>query len=139
MPTKALRACSGRCGRLVKEGKCPDCARQHERMRGSASSRGYDSRNWRPFRRRFVQMLIEAGIQPICGAALPDGPQTQDSQCQAEGRQTWDDLHFDHEPPLTESERKIASIVCDPLRIQLLCGFPCHARKTEREKRRGAA
>ncbi len=81
-------------------------------------------------------MLLEAGIPPVCGAALPTGPQTQDSLCKAEGRVQGEDLHFDHEPPLTAEERLDPHAVCDPNRLQLLCGSRCHHAKTEREKGR---
>lgn len=78
-------------------------------------------------------MLVEAGVLPICGASLPGGPQTSDSRCQADGLQNGEDLHLDHEPPLTDAERLDARIVCDPLRIQLLCGVD-HSRKTRLEQ-----
>ena len=84
-------------------------------------------------------MLLEAGIPPVCGAALPTGPQTADSLCKAEGRSQGEDLHFDHEPPLTDEERLDPHIVCDPTRIQLLCGSRCHQAKTERERQAHAS
>lgn len=77
-------------------------------------------------------MLLEAGIPPICGARLPTGPQTQDSRCDQDGRNTMEALHFDHEPPLTDAERTQPAHVCDPNRIQLLCAS-CHSAKTDRE------
>jgi hypothetical protein len=73
MPTAPYRPCSGGCGARVSRGKCPACALRVEQRRGSASSRGYNS-FWTLFRPRFIAMLLKAGIQPICGAALPDGP-----------------------------------------------------------------
>lgn len=81
-------------------------------------------------------MLIEAGVSPVCGATLPGGPQTNDSQCQASGLLTFQsadgsDLQQDHEPRLTEAERRDPHAVCDPLRIQLLCRS-CHSAKTAR-------
>lgn len=81
-------------------------------------------------------MLLDRGIPPVCGAALPEGPKTQDSYCRRDGVLTFHRLHLDHEPPLTEAERGDVSKVCDPLRLQLLC-FVDHARKTEREKTSG--
>ena len=135
MPTAAMRPCLGNCHQVGRwpRGRCPACSRQTERAKGTASSRGYGSR-WQAFRPRFIGELIKAGVLPICGAHLPGGPQTHDSQCQAEGIQNGDDLDFDHEPPLTDEERQDVRKVCDPLRIQLLCGSRCHAAKTRRQQ-----
>lgn len=79
-------------------------------------------------------MLVEAGVDPQCGAALPGGPTSEDSQCKAAGLFTYNSgngtsLHFDHEPALRDDERSDPAAVCNPLRIQLLCG-ECHTRKT---------
>jgi len=109
--------------------------------RESASKRGYGSSPgsaWQRFRRRFVAQLLERGIPPYCGAHLPDGPSTQDSQCQADGIKNPDANIFDHAPPLTEAERAAAvagdrSAFDDPLRIQLLCAR-CHNAKSRREQ-----
>lgn len=78
-------------------------------------------------------MLVEQGIPPVCGAVLPGGPQVPDSECKAAGLMTFDDLHFDHDPPLTEAERHDPSKVCDPSRIRLLCGRE-HGQKTRNEQ-----
>lgn len=89
---------------------------------------------WRAFRLYFIGLLVAAGIAPICGAALPDGPQTSHSRCKAHGLETWrsadgSDLHLDHEPGLLPHERIDSLKVCDPKRIQLLCAA-CHTAKT---------
>ena len=133
MPSAPMRPCAGGCGRHVTRGRCPDCARAQEKRRGSASVRGYGTA-WQAFRPRYIALLVQQDILPICGAALPTGPQTQDSRCKAEGRLTFEDLHLDHEPPLTEAERQHVHIVCDPNRIQLLCGPRCHHDKTNRQR-----
>jgi hypothetical protein len=83
-------------------------------------------------------MLVAAGILPVCGAALPDGPCTEDSVCKSLGLLTYtsDDgssLHLDHEPQLQPHEREDPRAVCDPRRIQLLCQS-CHARKNDLER-----
>lgn len=86
-----------------------------------------------------MAMLVEAGVPPVCGAALPGGPRSTDSLCRSRGLLTFhnpdgSDLHLDHEPPLTDAERQDASAVCDPLRVQLLCRHD-HSAKTLRERR----
>lgn len=131
MPTAALRPCPGCRTALVPRGRCTKCAKTQDRARGTSTERGYGS-YWRRFRPQFISILVEAGITPVCGAALPTGPQTQDSQCKAEGRQTMEGLHLDHEPPLTEAERKVRAIVCRETRIQILCRA-CHSAKTSRQ------
>lgn len=118
---------------MVSSGRCTACARTREAWRGSASARGYNA-TWTRFRTIFIGMLVALGIAPICGAALPDGPKTEDSMCRSQGLHTFastdgSGLHLDHQPPLEEWERRDASKVCDPQRIQLLC-HACHARKT---------
>lgn len=138
MPTAPLRPCpqSG-CSVLTIGGPCADHARAREQRRGTAHQRGYTYRHWSTFRPRFLAMLVDAGIAPVCGAALPDGPQTQHSQCHQDGLLTFtsadgSSLHLDHEPPLRQDERTNPDAVCDPQRIQLLCAA-CHARKTASE------
>jgi hypothetical protein len=108
-----------------------------EQARGSAHERGYTAA-WTKWRPAFRQALISQGIYPSCGAALPTGPRTQDSQCKAQGllvsrSQDGTDLHFDHEPPLTDDERKDPRKVMDANRIQLLCSA-CHSVKTANER-----
>ena len=117
--------------------RCPRCTRTSERYRGTATSRGYGTA-WRVFCRTFTVNLIGLGIAPECGATLPGGPVTADSRCKAERRHTTvshdgSDLHRDHEPPLQDHERQNQAVVCDPLRIQLLCKA-CHSAKTAREQ-----
>lgn len=132
-----LRPCPvPRCPNLTTGGRCPTHAREAEQRRGTAHSRGYTFRDWQPFRRRFFAALVHAGILPVCGAALPGGPQARDSQCRDEGRLTFtsadgSSLHLDHEPELQTWERGDASKVCDLTRIVLKCAS-CHARKTAR-------
>jgi hypothetical protein len=133
MPNAPLRAC--RCGAAVR-GRCPTCTKQQDQVRGTAARRGYDQ-HWVRFRPQFIAQLVHAGMLPVCGAALPSGPQTQDSQCQQHGVLTFtsvdgSSLHLDHEPPLEEWERSVVARVCDATRIQLLCAR-CHASKGERD------
>lgn len=132
MPDAALRPCSGGCHALVKKGRCQDCSRKTEQVRGSAWQRGYRT-NWNRFRTvTFPAMLADIGLLPTCGAALPDGPQTKDSQCKAQGYFNADRLQLDHEPPLRPEERDEDAKVCDPKRVQYLC-YDCHRRKTKRQ------
>jgi len=131
MPSAARRPCSQPgCSQLAP---CQQHPRQRREHRPTAARRGYGAM-WVRFRKQFVAMLVSLGIMPACGAALPDGPATQDSACKAEGMLTTDGLHLDHEPPLTEAERSVPSIVCDSSRVQLLCEH-CHSRKTRRQER----
>ncbi len=120
------------CPNLVDSGRCTAHRRQVEQHRGSAAARGYDSR-WQAFRPVFIQMLIDAGIAPVCGATLLTGPRTEDSLCKLERLHNGSNLHLDHEPPLTAAERMDPRVVCDPTRIQLLCGPRCHQLKTRRQ------
>lgn len=143
MPDRPWKACAGSCGKVIPPGRtrCASCATASEQRRGSAASRGYDH-HWQAFRRRYISRLIEQGIVPVCGAHLPDGPLTGDSQCHAQGLLTGENrdgtsLHLDHEPPLLEHERTDPRAVCDANRIQLLCDV-CHQVKT-RHMDRGAA
>lgn len=132
MPATLQRPCV-ECGTLTVSTRCPHHARVREQARGSASSRGYDAQ-WRRFRLWFRHQLIRRNIAPVCGAILPGGPVTTDSQCRADGRSTWDDLHLDHEPPLRDEERHNVRAVCNPVRVQFLCRR-CHAAKTQRQER----
>ncbi len=131
-PEAPMRPCAGGCGALVRKGRCPACAPDIDRRRGTAASRGYDV-FWAKFRLAFIASLVALGIVPVCGAALPDGPRTAHSKCKAAGLLTFasadgSSLHLDHEPPLRDEERGDRRAVCDPLRIQLLCAS-CHAQK----------
>ncbi|MES2341659.1 MAG: hypothetical protein V4597_08275 [Pseudomonadota bacterium] len=132
MPDAPLRPCAGGCGALVRKGRCPTCAPEIDRRRGTASARGY-GQAWIAFRPVFIASLVAAGVMPVCGASLPAGPKTVHSACEIQGLLTFasadgSSLHLDHEPPLRDEERTSRAAVCDPLRIQLLCAS-CHARK----------
>lgn len=144
MPSAFLRPCAGpRCSALVPSGYCSECqpsSRQYERERGTSTQRGYGVR-WRAFRVWLRGQMIAKHIVPVCGATLPGGPVTSDSQCRQAGllvgtNPDGSDLHFDHEPPLQPHERADARAVCDPRRVQLLCA-ECHNRKTQRDQQRG--
>jgi hypothetical protein len=91
------------------------------------SARGYGWK-WQQFRGTFLRLLVSRDVVPVCGASLPEGPQTRHSRCKGDGVQTFQRLHLDHEPPLTPEERSDVRTVCNPLRIQLLCAA-CHAAK----------
>ena len=135
-----LRLCpTPGCPTLTVGGPCPVHRRQRERQRGTAHARGYTYTDWQPFRRLHLRRLVEAGILPVCGAALPSGPAPTHSQCHQQGVLTWasldgSSLHLDHDPPLCESERQDPRAVCDSTRIVLLCQA-CHAAKTMKENR----
>lgn len=139
MPGALLRPCAGiACPNLVVAGRCPSCRRgSSDAQRGSAASRGYDA-GWRRFKVWFIHQLIRHGIVPACGARWPGLSLTGDSQCHAQGRIVADRLHLDHTPPLTDAERSIPRVVCDKLRVQLLCET-CHNAKTARENSDRAA
>jgi hypothetical protein len=127
----------------VSHGRCQVHTRQQEQRRGSRHQRGYGV-HWDAFRPAFISLLVAHGIVPVCGAALSTGPQTHDSLCKADGLLTFTNpdgssLHFDHHPPLTDAERADPAIVCDPTRIQLLCGPRCHQAKTLRERQVGGS
>jgi hypothetical protein len=128
-----LRPCAGGCGALVRKGRCPACSRVPEQARGTSTERGYGAA-WQAFRPQFIGMLVNAGITPVCGAALPDGPSITYSRCRDAGIETWrsgdgSDLHIHHDPPLLPWERTDTARVCDPLRVGLLCR-ECHSSET---------
>lgn len=135
-----LRPCAEpRCPELVARGRCAQHGRQKEQRRGTAHQRGYTWHEWQPFRRRFLAALVDAGVLPVCGAALPTGPTTRDSACREAGLFTYtsadgSSLHLDHEPPLEDWERHDMTRVCDEKRIVLLC-HRCHGIKTGSEAR----
>lgn len=136
MPDALLRACAGPCrGRnLTRGGLCDECSRAREQRRGTAAARGYDS-YWQRWRLWWLRRLIAFGLAPVCGARWPGAPATSDSQCgeRLVGIRPGD-WHLDHTPPLTAGERSVRTIVCDPMRVQLLCAT-CHTAKTQREQR----
>lgn len=136
-PNTALHPCAQpQCSALLPRGvsRCDIHARQQEQQRGTAHARGYTYRQWQPFRRRFLAALVEAGILPVCGAALPNGPVNRDSACRDAGYLIYtsadgSSLHLDHEPALQDWERQDAARVCDATRIVLKCAS-CHGVKT---------
>lgn len=121
------------CPAIVDKGRCPEHERNTDRTRRQQRNIDYSESWWRRFRNvDFPALLIDAGIIPACGSALPSGPNTTDSQCKADGRQVTTMLQLDHEPPLEDWEQRIRSRVCDPDRVQYLCAS-CHSRKTIRQ------
>jgi hypothetical protein len=139
MPSALLKACpgdGGTCPELVASGHCAKHQRLLEQRRGTATARGYDSYWSKVFRPRFMRLLIAAGVAPVCGAALPGGPAMTSSTCRANGLLNDRHLHLDHNPPLRPEERAHRHLVCDPLRVGLLCEAD-HARKTQREQQQG--
>ena len=143
MPKSPPHPCgSVGCPVLVSAGtaRCDIHTRQQEQQRGTAHARGYTYREWQPFRRQFLAALVQAGILPVCGAALPTGPVQRDSACRDAGLFTYtsadgSSLHLDHEPALEDWERSHPAIVCDLNRIVLKCAS-CHMTKTGRETAR---
>lgn len=138
MPVAPLQPCSGSptCPNLTAGGLCPKCAGAREKRRPTAHARGYTYRDWRPFRPRFIAMLVEQGLLPVCGEALLTGPTNRTSACRDAGLLTFasqdgSSLHLDHEPELEDWERAIPAKVCDPNRIVLKCR-ECHSAKTAR-------
>ena len=136
-PLAPKRPCAGGCGALVRHGRCASCTKVTEQRRGTANARGYTYRDWQPFRRRFLALLVEADILPVCGAALPSGPAARESACRDAQIATFtsadgSSLHLDHEPKLEDWERHDPARVCDPTRIVLKCA-ECHNRKTAKE------
>lgn len=127
MPQSAFRACN-RCGSLHR-GRCPTCSKAYDEKRGTTAERGYGAA-WQHFRnQQFPALLLDAGILPHCGAALPDGPQMDASECKAQGRTETRSLQLHHEPSLLAWERKHVDRVCDPTRVGFLCAS-CHSKRT---------
>lgn len=133
MPVAAQRLCPGGCGALVQHrGRCPACTRRA--LPGTTTERGYGGM-WRRFRTRYVSLLVQHGIMPCCGATLPNGPHCGPTECQQVGVLTVSNLHLDHEPPLTDAERRDPRKVCDEKRVRLLCQRE-HGIKSRREQQR---
>ena len=136
MPSALLRACAypGGCPELTEGHLCTAHQKERESRRGSAHARGY-TRHWRQvFIPLFERMLIAAGLAPVCGAALPDGPRMTESRCNSLGvltffNQDGSRLHLHHNPPLQEHERDDRQAVEDPRRVGFLCQS-CHAAET---------
>ena len=131
MPTALLKACpgdGGRCTALVTSGRCPVHARQADRRRGSAASRGYD-RRWTRRRAQFFGDLIAAGVTPVCGARLPGALVTTHSACAAAGLLTAHRLQVDHiVPPDGPDDPRF----WHDRNYQVLC-HQCHSAKTTAE------
>ena len=134
-PDRPPTPCAGQCGRLVsRAGRCPDCLRAFEaRRRGNRSLR-YCENWWMAFKKRWLGELVAAGIAPVCGATMVDGPRTNPSQCKAAGLLTFASrdgsaLHFHHEPSLSEAEQTLRAAILDKNRIVLCCA-ECHNRAT---------
>lgn len=67
MAQRALRpCCEPGCRAVVPSGRCAEHRRKRERERGSASSRGYDSR-WQAYRRAFLN------DHPLCDECAAQG------------------------------------------------------------------
>jgi hypothetical protein len=131
MPEALLRPCpggGGTCPELTTGGPCHAHAREREQRRGKTAARGLDTAHWRAFRARFTRMLLAAGIAPVCGAALPEGP-TVMTTCRVAGVLTANQLELHHAPPLTPAERKDWRAVCDKRRVAWVC-HDCHSAIT---------
>ena len=137
MVTAARRPCrAAGCGALVARGYCErhgQAGRARDR-RGTATARGYGAA-WAGFRGRYLAALGGLGVAAVCGATWPGGPVMTASRCRAEGRLTGGRLHLHHVPALTPAERKVVAIVCDPLRVGVLCAV-CHNAETARTRGR---
>jgi len=137
MPDAPLRPCAGGCGAKVKAGRCSSCTQKGNQRRRQGRALTYSEPWWLAFRRTFIGLLVNLGIVPVCGAALPDGPATNPSLCKQQGWLTLaarrGSLHLHHEPSLTTEEQKSRDIVCDPRRIVLLCDA-CHNAETDRTR-----
>ena len=116
----SLRICANGCGTKVVRGRCPRCnAAREARRRASRRSNPYNSRPWRRCRLAFISALVEAGVQPTCGAALPTGPRTDDSYRRRAGFLIYRNrdlslLHCDHEPPLRDDEQDNPDAILRP-------------------------
>jgi len=113
MPTKPKRPCShSSCPELTEGQYCDKhqklVTREYDRMRGSAASRGYDSR-WRKARKRY---LTE---NPLC------------MECERDGKLTAANV-VDH----IEAHKGNMTLFWDESNWQSLCKT-CHDSKTARE------
>ena len=138
MATAPPRPCpSPGCAARVPRGYCSVHRKQLDRGRLTSTARGYDVA-WARFRKRFITELVAAGLLPVCGASLPDGPQGDASECRRLGVLTFasadgSSLHLDHAPELTDAERNAATrgdrdAFDHLLRVRLLCA-ECHRRR----------
>lgn len=113
MPNRSLRVCStpGCPGLVVgRGGKCPACAKQYERRRGTAKGRGYGA-EWRRARAEHLAR------HPIC--VDPYGRHNQRGERVAA-------TVVDHVVPKRRGGRD------DPRNYQSLCAS-CHTEKIARE------
>lgn len=134
MPNAPLRPCTEvGCPALVARGRCEVHARQREARRRQYRTLTYGEGWWRAWRLQFVATLVSLGVEPICGATMPDGPSSNPSLCRQQGLKTFvsnrGDLHLHHEPELSPEEQRDRQAVCQASRIVLLCG-DCHRRVT---------
>jgi 5-methylcytosine-specific restriction endonuclease McrA len=123
----------------VRNGRCLPHQQQANQARAAGRVFAYSTAWWHHFRLQFVAALIRAGLVPVCGAALPGGPDTAAfSQCRRDGVFTFrsadgSDLHVDHTPPLTTREHTDRAAITNLFRCCLLCQA-CHSAKTAREQ-----
>lgn len=123
-----MRYCSApRCKNLVPRGKClahtKDYAKQYDRIRGTAASRGYGSR-WARYRAKFLR------DNPLCGDRPWGAQETKDSECAAAGLYVAASV-VDHIVPVTGPDDPT---FYEPQAHQALCKS-CHDKKRQRERR----
>jgi HNH endonuclease. len=128
MPAAILRYCATPgCSALVASGRCLKCQTAHvqtyERLRGTASERGYGVR-WSRYRRWFLNQW------QLCGDRPPGAPQTNDSQCAAIGLYVAASV-VDHIVPVTGPDDPT---FFTPQAHQALCET-CHNIKRQRESK----
>jgi 5-methylcytosine-specific restriction protein A len=112
MPNAAPHPCPT-CRQIVV-GRCARCAKQRDRMRGSASARGYKT-EWAPYARQWLRQF------PFCGQRL-HGTSTEHSLCAQRGERVLATV-VDHIRPLRDG-----GALLDPANHQSLCAS-CNTRK----------
>ena len=117
MPTAPPRRC--RCGALVSGGSCATCRGVTDARRGSAASRGYDSRRWRPFAKAWLRRY------PLCGMRADGTLDTVNSRCAREGRTTAAQC-VDHTLPISKG-----GALFDPANLMSAC-IRCNSEKGDR-------
>ncbi len=122
-----MRYCTApRCRNLVQRGRCLACAKdtakQYDRIRGTASSRGYGSK-WARYRAKFLHNY------PLCGDRPQFAPETKDSECAAAGLYIAASV-VDHIVPVTGPDDPT---FYEPQAHQALCKS-CHDKKRQRER-----
>jgi len=139
MPTAPIPFCPVKGCAVRSRGPCAihrsARALVEDAARGSRQARGYDAR-WFAFRRDYWRELLRLGIVPKCGARLTPWP-SHVSECVRQGRQTFDELELDHDPPLEAWERRDPRRVCDRARVGFLCKT-CHTIATRRDQHAAA-